>query len=78
MRMENGNVPILDAPPVSEKATFTLDEKEAQLCGLLDESARAWNQRVDRGEVKEEKVVLRIAGGWVRDKVRLQLSGVGT
>lgn len=47
--------------PISEPR---LTDKESKICSVLDEVAK-------RYEAKEgKKVQLRIAGGWVRDKVR--------
>lgn len=52
-------------------AQITLNETEATFLDLLDEFAKTYvpPENVDSGSSKT--VECRIAGGWVRDKVRL-------
>ena len=45
-----------------------LTETESKICANLDEFCKKRAQ----GRPEEEQIVCRIAGGWVRDKVRPQ------
>lgn len=56
-----------------ERNKISLSEEEAKLFEVLLESVRWHSSRTSSSEGSGEETVLRVAGGWVRDKV--QFSG---
>lgn len=54
--------------------TIQLTPEEARFCDLLDDFAREGRKRITKPAVEVEipEVECRIAGGWVRDKVRIR------
>jgi hypothetical protein len=56
--------------------TIQLTPEEARFCDLLDDFAREGRKRITKPAVEVEipEVECRIAGGWVRDKVRIRIS----
>lgn len=61
-----GSIPSLPTIDTPQKLEVRLTEREERVCVLLDECKRDL-------ERKGLKVECRIAGGWVRDKVRHEI-----
>jgi len=70
VRMLHLYTPRPNYPPVKppELMLVKLTETEGKICANLDEFCKKRAQE----RPGEEQVVCRIAGGWVRDKVRLR------